>query len=222
MAFLSDPITIIFFAIFAFAGFRLYQVLGHRSTPEKPQPPSTIKTAPLPGDLELKANEPAPRKIWEGFAPQDSTLAKTLIAMGEADHSFDTSDFIRGARSAHERIMESFAKGDVKTLSLLLTQKTFAAFEKEISRRASQGEVAAFKFVGIKESKLVEAALNGNMAQLRVHFVTELISAVKDVKGRIISGDDKRIAEVKEFWTFERDLKGSEAGWRLAETHDED
>ena len=222
MSYLLDPIAIVCFVIFAIVGFRLWQVLGLRSgTGRPPGPPSPrFQTKPLPSDLELKAAEPPPRKIWEGYAPADSTLAKGLIAIGDADPSFDISHFLDGAKSAHERILNAFAAGDVATLKLLLSDATFATFEKEISRRGKAGEQAAFKFVSIKEAKPAEAALSGNDAAITMRFVSEVVSGVKDRDGKIISGDDKRIAEVTELWTFERHLKSTDAAWKLAETHD--
>jgi len=221
MSLISDAITLVCFFVFAIIGFRLWQVLGRRTGSEPPpQPTPKFQTKPLPTDLELKAAEPPPRKVWEGYAPAGSALAKSLIAIGNADPTFDMGHFVDGAKSAHERILNSFAAGDLPTLKLLLSPATYGTFEKEINRRAKAGEKAAFKFVAIKEAKPVEASLSDNDAAITMHFASEVVSAVKDAKGATISGDDKHIAEVAEAWTFERHLHSTEAGWKLAETHD--
>lgn len=221
MSLIYDPIVAVCFFVFAFVGYRLWQVLGTRSGTERPpQPSAQFQTKPLPTDLELKAAEPPPRKIWEGFAPAGSPLAKSLIAIGDMDKSFDMGHFVDGAKSAHERILNSFASGDLPTLKLLLNADTFATFEKEINRRNKVGEKAAFKFIGIKEAIPVAASLTGDDATITMRFVSEVVSAVKNAKGEILSGDDKRIAEVTEAWVFERHLKAVEHGWKLAETHD--
>ena len=219
---LFDPLNILFIVIAAVAGFKLWQVLGQRTGGETPERAPTIATKPLPSDLELKAAPPPERHIWKGYADENSETAKALMAIAEVDPQFDLGEFLRGAQDAHERILNAFASGDGKALRSMLDDAPFAAFESEIERRHKQGEQTTFKFVGIKSAKIVNASLATQSASITVTFVTDLISAMKNASGLIISGDEKRIAEVKELWRFDRNLSVPNQGWRLAETHDQE
>jgi predicted lipid-binding transport protein (Tim44 family) len=143
-----------------------------------------------------------------------------LEAIAVADGTYDSADFLNGARSAHERILNSFAEGDLATLKLLLDADTFATFEKEVQRRRAADETPVFKFVRLQNAKIEDAHLEGKHARIEVSFITEVISALKDKVGAVIAGDESRIANVKELWTFTRDLSASGQNWKLADTRE--
>ena len=60
------------------------------------------------------------------------------------------------------------------------------------------------------------------MAYITVRFVSELLTAVYDKDGAVISGDPQKIADVTDNWTFSRDISSARArsnlNWRLEET----
>ncbi len=220
MSYLHDPLNLVVAVILVIAAFRLWQVLGQRTGSGGAPPPSTFSTQPMPTDLELKAVEAPTRKTWQGFAPEGSNIAKSLDAIAAADNTYDSADFLNGAKSAHERILNSFAEGDLPTLKLLLNANTFATFENEVQRRKAAGETPVFKFVRLQDAKMEDANLEGKQARIEVSFITEVISALKDKAGTIIAGDESRIADVKELWTFTRDLGASGQNWKLADTRE--
>ena len=55
-----------------------------------------------------------------------------------------------------------------------------------------------------------------------VRFISELISAVKDKAGEIVSGDTQKIKSVTDIWTFSRDVSTAKArtnpNWKLVAT----
>lgn len=220
MSYLHDPLNLVIAVVFVIAAFRLWQVLGQRTGSGGATPPSTFSTRPMPTDLELKAVEAPARKTWQGYAPEGSSAAKSLDAIAAADSTYDSADFLEGAKSAHERILNSFAEGDLPTLKLLLDASTFTTFEKEVQRRRAAGETSIFKFVRLQDAKIEDANLEGRQARIEVSFITEVISALKDKAGTIIAGDESRIANVKELWTFTRDLGTSGQNWKLADTRE--
>ena len=67
-------------------------------------------------------------------------------------------------------------------------------------------------------AELIEAELKGNVAQMTVKFVSELISATRSATGDVIAGDPKRIKEVTDIWTFARDVTSGNPNWRLVAT----
>jgi len=217
MTFLADPISWAALAIAAVAGFKLWQVLGRS---ESGMPLKTGRLTLLKANLEMKAVELAPRAIWHGFAVEGSALAQGLQAIADKDQQFDTTKFLVQARSAHEQILNAFAEGDIKSLSSLLAKSTLDIFTKEIERRKRDGEVSIFKFIRIVKSEISTAGLSGNNANITVAFSTELVSAIKDTVGKVISGDEKAIVRVEEHWTFGSDLGQPQRYWRLFETHE--
>ena len=216
----SDPLNLVFLAIAAIAGFRLWQVLGKRSGAERPLTMPEFKTAPLPTDLELSAAQMPQRNSWQGHAIEGSELAKTLDLLAAGDVQYDSNQFLSWAKSTHETVLNAFASGDIKALSPLLNSHTIVLFEKEIARRKAAGESAAFKFVAIKAALIKQVILEEDYAQIEVAFTSSVYSAIKNAAGAVISGDDKRATEIKELWTFERNLKNAADTWRLSETND--
>ncbi|HRN85054.1 MAG TPA: TIM44-like domain-containing protein, partial [Hyphomicrobium sp.] len=60
------------------------------------------------------------------------------------------------------------------------------------------------------------------VASVTVRFVSQLISATRDKAGEIIEGDDSRVKDVTDIWTFSRDISTKEArrnlNWKLVGT----
>jgi predicted lipid-binding transport protein (Tim44 family) len=219
MTFLADPYVLGAALVAAVAGFKLWQMLGTR--PANDPRPVAYDTKPMPGDLELKAREIPQRQIWQGVAEQGSDLARTLEEIGARDEKFEGKTFLDAAKATHERILEAFAKGDLEALKPLLGENTGPVFVAEIARRKAAGETAVFNIVGIKAAAIKAARVMGSRAEVDIAFTTEIVSALKDTAGNIISGDEKRIATVKELWSFGRNLADPADLWRLVETQEQ-
>ncbi len=218
MSMLADPLNLLFIAVAAIAGFKLWQVLGSRTGFQQTLLAPKIETARLPSDLELKPVLQKP--VWQGYAAEHEPLGEALSQIAAKTKDFETDTFMRNASQAHEHILEAFAKPDLEALKNLLTPEIYPVFETEVKRRQAQGETAFFKFVGISKAELVDAHLSGTLAALEIRFVSQVFSAVKDKSGKTLVGDDKSMRTIKERWTFECDLGRPEKIWKLAETQD--
>ncbi|MEP6827616.1 MAG: TIM44-like domain-containing protein, partial [Aestuariivirga sp.] len=75
-------------------------------------------------------------------------------------------------------------------------------------------------FVSIKRAVIKDTQTIDANGRVDVAFTSSVFSAIKNANGAVISGDDKRMAEVIELWTFERNLNDAASTWRLSETHD--
>jgi predicted lipid-binding transport protein (Tim44 family) len=231
-----DPLNLLLLGIAAVVIWRLYAVLGSRTGNERP-PQDLFPPAPAPrSTAETPAKEstiarpvPSPAKgddsdqsapVWKGYAPENSALAKGLEAVAAADPSFKPKSFVAGARLAYEMIVESFAKGDKNTLRPLLAKDVLDGFIREIEERNSRNLKLETRFVGIEKCEIVAAELNGNQAALTVRFVSQMISATRNMSGEIVEGDDKEVRLVTDVWTFERDVGSRDPNWLLAATED--
>jgi len=229
-----DLTTIIFMAIAVVILLKLWRVLGQRTGDERPpyDPYSPRDAAnddnvvTLPGvgktdapaayapDLTAEGAEPD----WGAIAPKGSPLAEGLTAIYSRDPGFDPETFLEGGSVAYEMIVTAFAQGDRDQLKPLLIPAVYDGFDSVISEREARGETVSSTFVGIDDANIVEAGVKASVARLTVKFRSKLISATVDGAGEVTEGDAKKIREVTDIWTFERNLKSSDPNWRLAAT----
>ncbi len=159
----------------------------------------------------------------KSFAGEDTALAKRLMDILALDPKFDPEQFLRGARQAYEMIVTAFAEGNRKMLRDLLSADVLDSFSRAIVEREQRGEVIDQSFVGINKADLVEAEVSPKgIASITVRFVSQLISATRDKAGDVIEGDETRIKDVTDIWTFSRDISTKDArrnlNWRLVGT----
>jgi predicted lipid-binding transport protein (Tim44 family) len=78
------------------------------------------------------------------------------------------------------------------------------------------------QFVGIKKAEMLEAEVKNGIASITIRFASELISAIRNKAGDVISGDAQKIKDVTDIWTFSRDISTAKArsnpNWRLVAT----
>jgi predicted lipid-binding transport protein (Tim44 family) len=153
----------------------------------------------------------------------DNSLSKGLLDILRVDRDFDPDNFLRGARQAYEMIVTAFADGNRKILRDLLSADVFDSFSRAISDREGRGEQIDQSFVGISKADMLEAELSPKgLASITVRFVSQLITATRDKAGQIIDGDQARVKDVTDIWTFARDISTREArmkpNWKLVGT----
>src|SRR6185312_5327491 len=125
--------------------FRLYTVLGRR-TGHEPQPQDRV--VPVSAQANLRAL-PAER-------PSEPN-ARSLFDIQLADPSFETSHFLKGARSAYEIVLKAFAGGDRASLKPLLSDEVYKAFDAEIAKHGVAP--ATETLAGITDAQIVHATL---------------------------------------------------------------
>ncbi|MBL6941143.1 MAG: Tim44 domain-containing protein, partial [Rhodospirillales bacterium] len=109
---------------------------------------------------------------------EQSPLLAGLRAIAAADSDFDPDEFISGARIAFEYILGAYASGDSKALKPLLSSEVFANFEKSIRDREEAKQTMEETLVGIRKADLVEAEMEGAIAQITVKFVSDQVHAL--------------------------------------------
>ncbi|MBT5563217.1 MAG: Tim44 domain-containing protein [Rhodospirillaceae bacterium] len=149
---------------------------------------------------------------------EQSPLLNGLRTIAAADSDFDPDEFISGARIAFEYILGAYASGDSKALKPLLSNDVFANFEKSIRDREDANQTMEETLVGIRKADLVEAGMEGSIAQITVKFVSDQVHALSDEEGAIVEGDPNKIVSVTDFWTFIHDTRSRDPNWSLAAT----
>jgi predicted lipid-binding transport protein (Tim44 family) len=77
-------------------------------------------------------------------------------------------------------------------------------------------------FVGINKIDFSDAEVKNSEAHLTLRIVSQLISSTHDKDGKVIDGDPDTVSEVKDVWTFARDLRSKDPNWKLAATEAEE
>jgi predicted lipid-binding transport protein (Tim44 family) len=242
-----DFTTLIFLGLAVFVAWKLRSVLGQKTGAEKPpvdpfrprgpaQPEFRKPDAArqdgrtesraennvirLPGAAnDVSPGEAvAPPDRWNGLTAANPHLLPGLEAIAAQEANFDVRVFTEAAKSAYEYIVTAFATGDRKMLKSLLAKDVYDGFESAIVEREKRNEKAETTFVSIDKADLTNVEVKGNMAQITVRFASKLISATRDVAGKVVDGDPETVADVTDIWTFSRQLGSRDPNWLLVAT----
>ena len=214
------PIGLILFAmVAAFLVLRLRSVLGRRTGFERPpeaRPAAGYPPRVIEGDAsEAVAAPPAPQR--HAVPDAQGPVGQALANIQKTDPSFSVQNFLGGAETAFRMLVEAFARGDRDTLRSLLGPETFAGFEGAIKAREEAGETQRTEIRHIHEVTVEGAELRGSVADVTVRFVSDQVNMTLAADGKPVTGTDS-VTELKDLWTFQRDLKSGDPTWRLVDT----
>lgn len=237
-------IDIIFLAMLAgFIALRLRSVLGRRTGHERPPEEASrrytgapkedakepAKDAALPprGDdyvTDIKADQRS-ANATQGGADYRLVLSPSspafdgIEAIRHKDRDFSPDQFAAGARAAYEMILSGFWSGRTADFRPFVSDEVFAQFEAAIRVRKAEGQTLRNKLERVRRVDFADAGLTGSLASISLLFVSDAILTTLDSEGRIIAGDPADPVEVKDQWTFERDLRTADPNWILVATH---
>ena len=157
-------------------------------------------------------------KNEENILEELSPIQSGINSISRADSDFDETEFISGARIAFEYILGAYASGDAKALKPLLSPEVFEDFNHSINEREQAGQKMEETLIGISIAELIEAEMEGPIAQITVKFVSDQIHALSDSDGKLVEGDPDKIVSVTDLWTFSRDTRSRDPNWLLAAT----
>ena len=126
--------------------------------------------------------------------------------------------FLKGADIAYEQIITAFAKGDKKSLKILLGKKMYEDFSEVIDERKKKDHNYETTFIGVKSSKVLEFKKIENIYKVTVNFVSEIITCVKDKNNKVIEGNPDVIKTVNDVWKFSKNMWSQDPTWYLVET----
>ncbi|MGU3574038.1 Tim44/TimA family putative adaptor protein [Brucellaceae bacterium C25G] len=230
--------TIFFLIAAVVIFFQLRNVLGTRTGNEKP--PFDPYSSQKPADAMQPKNDDEgdnvvslPRKpvveqpvkdfrSIDAVAPVGSPLNDNLRAIRAMDASFDPKTFIKGVKLAHEMIVMGFADGDRKLLKNLLSKDVYEGFVSAIDDREKRGEKQRSTYIGVEKADIKAVEIKGSEAHITISLLSQMISSTLDKQDNVIDGDPEAVIEVKDLWTFARDLKSRDPNWRLVATEAED
>jgi len=208
--------------IAGFLALRLYAVLGRRAEHgEEPVQrridlPQGGIGAPPPVRVAERATTSAPRAAPSLTGPVD----RGLRDISAADRRFDITAFLDGAKAAYAMILDAFWRGDNGELARLCDATVAEHFAAAIAARATAGEVLDHRLVRITEATVVDAEFHAPHAAVTVRFIADIAAVTRDGEGRVVAGSLDDAVEVRDIWTFARDIGSASPDWVL-ETTDE-
>ena len=160
-------------------------------------------------------------KVVSNLSEKKFEEFKKTIKLKKQPTEFDTNQkkqFLKGAEIAYETIINSFAKGDKKSLKDLVTEEMNKNFESAIEERNSKSIKSELTFIGIKSSTIEKFEKTAEALFFTVKFISEIISFKKDKDNNVIEGDPNKIKTVIDRWKFTRKISSMNPNWYLAET----
>ena len=193
MSYSFEYIDIILLAMIAgFIFLRLRGILGKRTGFEG-KAPAQFK------EVLKKVNQEGTKKINENF---DEEAKK---------------EFLKGAKIAYETVITDFSDNDNKitTSRPLLNNEIFNQFNQALKERSSRGHFAEITFIGVNSAIIKEHKKIGNILNVTVDFIAEVITCIRDKDKKIISGDPEKIKKIYDTWVFSRDTTSLNPNWQL-------
>ena len=216
-------LDIILFAMVAgFIILRLRSELGNK-TGEEPQPPhmggksqadhdSFNDKGVINGEYEESIDNVIP---MEGNAE----LRDAFRQIQSADRSFTVDNFIHGARTVYQMVLESFWSGDRETLKSYLSDDIYGQFEGAITAREKAEHTLQNKILDIVSMEIVDASLKNKIAEISVTFKAEIVAVTRDKNGKAIDGNMSDATILNDKWTFTHDTSSKDPSWLLVATH---
>lgn len=215
----SFPVDLVLLGmVAAFLVLRLRSILGKRTGFERPpmpqQPPQAVQPAGVRNPIVDGRAEPFAPVRSAAIPDPSSPAGQALATMRSLDRGFDPAGFLNGAEKAFRMIVGGFAAGDRATLRRLLSDDTYVAFEQAIAARENAGHIQTSEIRGIETMAIEGAELRGSVADVTVRIVSDQVNLTRDQEGTIVIGAEA-VTEIKDVWTFERDLRQPDPTWRL-------
>ena len=163
------------------------------------------------------------RTGFEGKAP--SQLKEVLKTVNKdlgkkINEKFDDKaqkEFLKGAKIAYETIITDFSDNDNKITNAkpLLNKDIFNQFDDALKERAKRGHFAEITFIGVNKAEIKEHKKTGNILNVTVDFIAEVITCIRDKEKKIVSGDPEKIKKIYDTWVFSRDTTSANPNWQL-------
>lgn len=212
---------VLFAMVAAFIILRLRGVLGRRpgngrsnqgAASRQQSTEENVISLPDRAQDTVESTEP------EYASEEEAIVAAGLTEIRLADPRFDAEEFLQGARMAYEMIVAAYAVADDAILRQLLSDEVYENFAGAIQERIAEGYTLETTLLTIHTTDIVEARVSGEVVEITVKFVADVINVTREENGTVVTGDPDQAQDVTDFWTFAREIRSSDPNWQLVET----
>ena len=166
------------------------------------------------------------RTGFDGKAPPqfekvlENSKTNKVVKINENFDDEAQKEFLKGAKIAYETIITDFSDNDNKitTSKTLLNTEIYNQFNDALKERSKRGHYAEITFIGINSAIIKEHKKIGQILNVTVDFIAEVITCIKDKDKKIVSGDPEKIKKIYDTWVFSRDVTSVNPNWQLVNT----
>lgn len=216
---------ILFAMIAAFLILRLRSVLGRHKDSGKPQQNNerenfsadSAKNNITENIISLPNNKSDGDGSEKTKTPE-SDLDSGIHEIQAVANDFDPTEFLSGARTAFEMIVQAFADGNTETLERLLNDEVYNNFLHVIRERETENQTLENTLIRIVSGEIIDAGMTDGFANVTVKIISEQVNVTRDQAGDVVSGDPDHILEITDIWTFARNTSSQDPNWMLVAT----
>ena len=188
-----------------FLGFRLKNLLGDRSG--YGEDIKNLETYDTKSEDSNVINLNNKKITGEGL--------ETLI---KADPSFSEENFLEGAKSAFQIIIDAFVDSNIEKLKPLLDYELLKSFTKSISEREARQDKQYVDILSINKINIINISLKESIASITIQIESDQIKYTIDKNDKILDGNKEVSETIKDKWVLERDISSNNPNWKLVET----
>ncbi len=167
----------------------LYRLLGKGTVSEK----KTFKNKAIENEIKDSI-----------FSEQVMEYSQRQIL--DLDKSFSFHNFIKGAKEAFKIIVEAYNNKKVEEIKHLLSNEVYDNFKKSVDVKNNSYETFNLSVVS---ASILNIEVVKNLARIKVKFLSNQ---------KVISDNKtKNLENVKDIWTFEKDMTTNSLVWKLVE-----
>ena len=124
----------------------------------------------------------------------------------ELDKNFSFYSFIEGAKEAFKIIVEAFNNEKIEEIKHLVSLDVYDNFQKAIDVKNNKYESFNISFV---KASILNIEVVKNYANIKVKFLSS--------QKVVLNNKTKSLENIKDIWTFEKDMKTNSLVWKLVE-----
>ena len=169
-------------------------------------------------DKEIEKSKKQFRGSKKTILHENSSINEKLNNIVKLDSDFTVESFVDGAKKAFEYILVRYSEDDIKSLKPLLATEIFNNFSDQIKQRQNKKQKLGITILKIDEPEIIDINIEKNkLCFIKVEFKSQQVQTTRDSKNKIIDGNDNLILNIKELWTFSKEIKSKNPNWVLEE-----
>ena len=169
-------------------------------------------------DKEIEKSKKQFREPKEIMLHENSSINEKLNNIIKIDPNFTVESFVDGAKKAFEYILVKYSEDDIKSLKPLLATELFNNFSDQIKQRKKKQQKFGITILKIDDPEIIEIKIEKDKpCFIKLEFKSQQVQITRDIKNKIIDGNDNLILNITELWTFSKELKNKNPNWVLEE-----
>jgi len=221
-------LEIIFFALLsAYLFYRLWSIMGQetdedierRERHQRSLFEEEDNVIPLKRKNNISTDAPYENRDDEYLLK--AGVREALKQIRQQEPEFDVREFLEGAKSAYEMIIEAYSKGNLQTLKTLLTDNVFHQFKQAIKQQAEEGTITKTSIDRIDRTEIDTIKIIEEEVRITVRYHSRQVIVTQKDNGEIIDNPAEISIPITDIWTFCRRFKDPNPNWYLMATASE-